>query len=111
MPLGDFLVVAMEVAEDRLELDDAFAVEHDVHAEDAVRGRMLRPHGDFEQFGFAVRLHDRAGDSSLRSFARSVEVLDGVVIGRRLSVRPALCCGLCAAARSSTSSCGVGSYS
>ncbi len=48
--LADLLVVAVQVAEDRLELDHALAVEHHVHAEHAVRGGMLRPHGDFEQF-------------------------------------------------------------
>jgi hypothetical protein len=48
--LGDLLVIPVEVAEDRLEPDDDFAVEDDVHAEDAVGRRVLRAHGDFEEF-------------------------------------------------------------
>jgi hypothetical protein len=47
--LADFLMVAVEIAEDGLELDDGFAVERDHHAEHAVRGRVVRPHRDFEQ--------------------------------------------------------------
>ncbi len=52
-------MIAMQIAEDRLEADDALAIERHIHAEDAVRGRMMRPHGDFKQLAFAVRLNDR----------------------------------------------------
>ncbi len=52
--LGDFFVVAVQVAEDRLQFDDLFAIERDVHAEDAVSGWVLRAHRDFEQLRFAA---------------------------------------------------------
>ena len=60
--LANFFVIAMQVAEDRLQLHDLLAIEHDVHAEHTVRGRVLRPHGNFEQFAF-----DRAGVTRLRA--------------------------------------------
>ena len=47
--LGNLLVVPVQVAEHRLELHHRLAVEHHVHAEDAVRRGVLRPHRDFEQ--------------------------------------------------------------
>jgi hypothetical protein len=47
--LGDFFVIAMQVAENRLELDHRFAVQHDIHPKHPVRGGMLRPHRDFQQ--------------------------------------------------------------
>ena len=34
----------------KVEQISADAIENDVHAKHPVRGRMLRPHGDFEQF-------------------------------------------------------------
>ena len=52
--LADFFVVAVEVSEDGLELDDGFAVQGDVHAEDAVGGGVLGPHGDFEDVAFEL---------------------------------------------------------
>ena len=48
--LGDLLVIAVKVTEDGLEADDALAFELHVHAEDAVGGRMMRPHRDLEHF-------------------------------------------------------------
>ena len=47
--LADLLVVAMQIAEHRLELYDRFAIQHHVHPEHAMRGRMMRPHGNFKQ--------------------------------------------------------------
>jgi hypothetical protein len=52
--LRDLLVIAMQIAEDRLELHHRLAVEHHVHAKHAVRGRMLRPHRDFQQLAADV---------------------------------------------------------
>ena len=66
--LGDFLVVAMQVAEDRLEAYDTLAVERQVHAEDAVRRRVVRPHGDFKQLAFAVRRNHRRPVPAVQSF-------------------------------------------
>jgi hypothetical protein len=47
--LADFFVVAMKITEDGLELYDRFTVEHDIHSKDAVGGRVVRPHRNFEQ--------------------------------------------------------------
>ena len=47
--LGDFLVVAVQIAEDRFELHHALAVQRHVHAKDAVRRRVLWPHRHFQQ--------------------------------------------------------------
>jgi hypothetical protein len=46
----------MQVTEDRLEFAHHFAVERDVHPENAVGGGMLRPHRDLH----LVALHPRA---------------------------------------------------
>jgi hypothetical protein len=51
----------MQITEDRFELANDFAVERDVHAKNAVRGWMLRPHRDFEQFAFESRSHRGGG--------------------------------------------------
>lgn len=42
--LQEFLDAAMQVTEHRLGLYDAFAVERELHLQDAVRRRVLRPH-------------------------------------------------------------------
>jgi len=52
--LGYLFVVAMQVAKDRLQLDDALAVQNDIHPKDAVRRGVLRAHRDFEQLGVAA---------------------------------------------------------
>ena len=96
--LGDLFVVAMEVTEDGLEFDDAFAVEHDVHAEDAVGGRVLRAHRDFEQLFFA------AVGCRVQHCARA----DGIGRGAHLPPDFGVDAG---SARCRTSSCAVGSYS
>ena len=59
--LADFLVVAMEITENRFELAHDFAVERDVHAKDAVGRWMLRPHRHFEQFAFEPGAHAARG--------------------------------------------------
>ena len=46
--LPNFFVIAMQISEDRLELAHDLAFQRDVHTENAVRGRMLRPHRNFE---------------------------------------------------------------
>ena len=98
--LGDFFVVAVEVAEDGLELDDDFAVEDDVHAEDAVGRGVLRAHRDFEELLFA------AVDGY---FDGGFERGPGAGVGRGAHFPPAwLRCWL---VRLRTSSCAVGSYS
>ncbi len=61
--LGNFFVVAMQVAEDRLQLHDALAVQHHVHAKDAVGGGMLRAHRDFEQLTFTAAGRRRGRDA------------------------------------------------
>ena len=55
--LAEFFVVAVEVAEDRLEFHDPLAVERDDHAEHAVRGRVVRPHRDLEQVTVEFIVH------------------------------------------------------
>ena len=54
---AELFVIAMQIAEDGLELPHDLAFERDVHPEDAVCRRMLRPHRDFEQFSFKPRAH------------------------------------------------------
>ena len=61
--LGDLLVIAMQVAKDRLELHHDLAIQHHVHAEHAVRGRMMRPHRDLQQ----IAVHRRAVGTGLRA--------------------------------------------
>jgi hypothetical protein len=52
-------MVAMEIAEDRLESHHALAIEGHIHAEDAVGGRVVRAQGDFEEFvAFFRNFHD-----------------------------------------------------
>ena len=55
--LADLLVVAVQVAEDGLELHDRLAVERDHHAEHAVRRRVVRPHRDLEQVAVEFVVH------------------------------------------------------
>ena len=52
--LGDLFVVAMQIAEHRLQLHHAFAIQHHIHAEHAMRRRMVRPQRNFEQIAFAA---------------------------------------------------------
>src|SRR5258707_4789922 len=40
--LSDFLMIAVKVTEHRLELHNALTIEHHVHSENSVGGRMLR---------------------------------------------------------------------
>src|SRR4051812_16296503 len=49
----------MEVAENRLELRHRLAVQHHVHAKDAVGGGVMRPHGNLKQI--ASQLAIRGG--------------------------------------------------
>ena len=55
--LADFLVVSMQITEDRFELANDLAVERDIHSKHAVRGWMLRSHRHFEQFAIQSRAH------------------------------------------------------
>ena len=55
--LADFLVVAMQITENRFELANDLAVERHIHPKHAVRGWMLRSHRDFEQFAVESRSH------------------------------------------------------
>ena len=109
--LGDLLVVAVQVAEDRLEAYDALTVKRNVHAEDAVRRRVVRPHGDFEQFALAVRLNHLRPVPALGSLRFVFH--DGHPAANPRSLGPSVLCSLFSrsCARLSTSSCGVGSYS
>ncbi len=56
-PFGNLLVIAMQIAEDRLQPDHPLPVQGHIHAEDAVRRRVVRPHGHFQQLCIAVRLN------------------------------------------------------
>src|SRR5208282_4178905 len=95
--------VAVQVAEGRLEVDDALAVERDIHAEDTVRRGVVWPHGDFEQFALAIRLNNRWPVPALQLLRPGL---------RKAHATPGPCSlFLCACARLSTSSCAVGSYS
>ncbi len=49
--LADLLVVAVQVAHDRLQADDGLAVEHHHRAENAVGGGVLRTHVDEDVVG------------------------------------------------------------
>src|SRR6476661_5455318 len=101
-------MVAMQVAEHRLQLDHALAVERHVHTEHAMRRGMMRAHGNFEQFALALGLKHRRTIPvegvprccgwRFHCFASTVTV----------GPRPEAWCSL---ARASTSSCAVGSYS
>ena len=55
--LANFFVVPMQVTEDRFEFAHHFAIERDVHPEDAMGGGMLRPHRNFHQVAFDPRIH------------------------------------------------------
>ena len=55
--LANFLVVAMQITEHRFELAHDLAFERDVHSENAVRRRVLRPHRYFEQLAVESRAH------------------------------------------------------
>ena len=59
--LADLLVIAMQIAEHRLQFAHDFAIERDVHAEDAVRRGMLRAHRNFEQLAFESSISSRCG--------------------------------------------------
>ena len=48
LDLAELLGAAVQVADVWFDLDDAFAVDPQHHAEDAVRAGMLRPHVDHE---------------------------------------------------------------
>src|SRR5204862_5286100 len=55
--LADFLMISMQVTEDRFELTNDLALERHIHPKHAVRGWMLRSHRDFEQFALEPRSH------------------------------------------------------
>ena len=57
--LRQLLVAAVHVADDGIEVCNDLAVDGDHHAEDAVRGRVLRPDVDVDVHGFELAL---AGD-------------------------------------------------
>ena len=59
----------MQIAKHRLQPHYAFAIEHDIHAENAVGGGMMRPHRDFKQLAVAIRLDDRRPVPALELFA------------------------------------------
>ena len=59
MPLGKLLVVAMQIAEDRLQPYHPLAVQGHIHAEDAVRRGMMRPHRHFKQVPVTFRFNHR----------------------------------------------------
>ena len=107
--LGQFFVVAVQVPEDRLQTDYALPVQSDVHAEDAVGRRVVRPHGHFQQFPIAIRLHHRRPVPAFRLILLLNECTHShwpaPVPSRFASAAE------CAVARASTSSCAVGSYS
>ena len=62
--LGELLDAAVQVADDGLARDDLFAVELEVEAQDAVRGRMLRAHADDEVLGRELVDAGRARDAA-----------------------------------------------
>src|SRR4029450_12373035 len=55
--LADFLVISMQITEDRFELTNDLAIERHIHPKHAVRGWMLRSHRNFEQFALEARSH------------------------------------------------------
>ena len=109
-PLRELFVIAMQVAHDRLERDDRFAVQRAIHAKHPVRARMLRPDGDFQRLrlnqafrprrqGVALLFGERLDHFFFAfSFSSSSRAVGGII--------PPSC-----AARCSVSSCGVGSHS
>jgi hypothetical protein len=115
-------VVAVQVAEDRLQPDHPLAVQRHIHAEDAVRRGMVRPHGHFQQLAFAVRLNHRrpVPASTLLRFvlSRIMRSAHPDSFGWPYSSTAFLPATIFAAAAAvyapapaSTSSCAVGSYS
>ena len=52
-------MVAVQVAEHRLEANHTLAIQRHVHAKHAVGRWMVRPHGHFKQLAFPVRLNMR----------------------------------------------------
>ena len=86
--LRDLLVIAMQVAEHRLELHHDFAIEHHVHPEHAVRRGMMRPHRHLEQ----IAVQRRAVGTGLRAnleIARSQPDAFRAVLDRRFRQRAA----------------------
>src|SRR5512140_1544742 len=55
--LTNFLVISMQITEDRFELTNDLAIERHIHPKHAMRGWMLRSHRDFEQFALKPRTH------------------------------------------------------
>src|SRR4030095_6769323 len=55
--LADFLVISMQITEDRFELTNNLAIERHIHPKHAMRGWVLRSHRDFEQFAREPRSH------------------------------------------------------
>ncbi len=51
---ADLVVIAMQVAHDRLEADDGLAVQLDSHTQYTVSGWMMRPHVDHDMIGLHV---------------------------------------------------------
>ena len=86
--LADFLVIAMQITEDRFEFTNHLAIERDVHPKHAVSGWMLRPHRDFEQFAFEPRAH--AQRRPLHGFD-CFNDLRSLLSGRQLFSAPSNC--------------------
>src|SRR5205814_6685606 len=59
--LADFLVISMQITEDRFELTNDLAFKGHIHPKHAMRRWMLRSHRDFEQFAFKPRAHAHWG--------------------------------------------------
>src|SRR5262249_25067748 len=55
--LANFLMIAMQITEDRLKLTNHLAVEGHIHPKYAVCRRVLRSHRHFEQLAFQARTH------------------------------------------------------
>ena len=68
LALPKLFVIAVQIPEHRLEPDHALAIEHHIHPEDAMRRRMVRPHGDFKQFAFAIGLNHRRPIPAVKFF-------------------------------------------
>ncbi len=78
--LGELLVAAVHVADDRIGRDDALAVEPHDEAQRAVRGRVLRPDVEHHVAGVELDVHLRVGEVAVQ---RRVDVELGQLAGLR----------------------------
>ena len=108
----DLLVVAVQIAEYRLQPDHSLAIERHIHSENSVRRRVMRPHRHFKQFAFAIRLNHRGTIPAFLPGSAQPNVVAETSLAPLLPARNGTQPHFDARVSwRSTSSCAVGSYS